>query len=294
MPVQLSLHLTSTADATQDAAMADRCPLLAALLCCILTTACASGSAHGIRASKAQPLRVVVLPVTATVTVRHLADVTTPPEPPPTGDAEQALIHERMTEVTAELTRSLGDRLTATGRFQVVPAAEVAHVLADQDTMEEIPPEGLATIGRAVDARAVLRVELSGYGHIKSRWLAYLIGSGVAEGVAQGAIAGAVTTVWVGLAVAAEEIASEVLTWGGGSYLFNAHYAPITLEAELIDSRDGHRLWHKITFVASDRKALKKLPEEERTRKEVQLRVTLARAERKLVAALRKATQRHD
>jgi hypothetical protein len=97
----------------------------------------------------------------------------------------------------------------------------------------------------------------------------------------------------IGLAVAAEEITSEVLTWGGGAYLFNANYAPITLEAALIDSRDGHRVWHKITFVAIDRKALKKLPEEERTRKEVQLRVTLKRAERKLTKSLPKAVQHH-
>jgi hypothetical protein len=259
--------------------MAGRSPLLAALLCCVLTTACASGSAHGIRASKAQPLRIAILPATATVPIHH------------PGDEEQAMIQKYMAEVTTTLTRALGDRMASTGRFQIVPEAEVEHGLAGQCDVEEIPVVRLAVIGRTVGAQAVLRVELSGYGHIKRRWLAYLIGTGVAEGVAQGAIATSVTTIWVGLAVAAEEITSEVLTWGGGACLFNAHYAPITLEAELIDSRDGDRLWHKVTFVAIDRKALKKIPKEERARKEVQLRLTLARAERKLVASLVKAAE---
>jgi len=274
--------------------MAGRRLLLPALLCLVLTTACATGTAHGIRASTKQPLTIAVLPVTATVPVHQLSDIETPPEPPPTGDEEQAMIQERMAGVTAKLTQTLGDRLAATGRFRIVPAAEVERALADRDAAEEIPAEDLAAIGRSVGAQAVLRVELSGYGHIKRRWLAYLIGSGVAEGVVQGAVATTVTTVWVGLVVAAEEITSEVLTWGGGAYLFNAHYAPITLEAELIAAHDGRRLWHKVTFVAIDRKALKKLPEEERARKEVQLRVTLARAERKLTKSLAKAVQRHE
>jgi hypothetical protein len=284
--------LVEACGAAQDAAMTGGSPLLAgALLCCALTTACASGSAPGVSASTAQPLCIAILPVTVTVTVHHLADIATPPKPPPTGDEEQAMIQKYMAEVTTTLTRALGDRMASTGRFQIVPEAEVEHGLAGQCDVEEIPVVRLAVIGRTVGAQAVLRVELSGYGHIKRRWLAYLIGSGVAEGVPQGAIATSVTTIWVGLAVAAEEITSEVLTWGGGACLFNAHYVPITLEAELIDSRDGDRLWHKVTFVAIDRKALKKIPKEEHARKEVQLRLTLARAERKLVASLVKAAE---
>jgi len=273
--------------------MARRRPLLAVLLCCALTTACASWSAHGIAPGAAQPPRIAVLPVTATMTVRHLDEIATPPEPPPNADAEKALIEARMAAVTTALTASLMDRLS--GRFQIVPEEEIDRALTE--TPEPADGDGrewFAAVGRAVEAQAVLHVELSGYGHIKRRWLVYLIGSGVAEGVVQGVVAATVTNAWVGLGVAAEEIASEVLTWGGGAFLFNAYYAPITLEAELIASRDGHRLWHKITFVAVDRKALKKLPKDERRRKEVQLDLTLTKAERKLVASLRKAAKHHN
>jgi len=273
--------------------MARRRLLLAALLCCALATACASGSAHGIAPHPGQPLRVAVVPATATVPVRHLADTVTPPEPPPTGEAEQAAIDARMAEVTTVLTWSLVDRLG--DHFEIVPQEAVARAVAEiPRPADSERREWLAAVGRAAGAQAVLHVELSGYGRIKRRWLAYLIGSGVAEGVVQGAIAATVTNAWVGLAVAAEEIASEVLTWGGGAFLFNAYYAPITLETELIASRDGHRLWHKVTFVAIDRKALKKLPKQERKRREVQLHATLTKAERKLVASLRKAAKHHE
>ena len=203
-----------------------------------------------------------------------------------------------MDEVTTALTCSLMDRLADS--FAIVPEVEVERALAeappptDEDRQEWLPPPPPPALGQATNAQAVLDVELSGYGHIKRKWLAYLIGSGVAEGVVQGAIAATVTNAWVGLAVAAEEIASEVLTWGGAAYLFNVHYAPITLEAELIASRDGHRLWHKVTFVSTDRKALKKRPKKERRRKEVQLALTLKKAERKLVASLRKAAKHHN
>jgi len=273
--------------------MAGRSPLLAALLCGCLTTACASWSAHGIAPGAVQPLRLAVVPATATVPIRHLADILTPPEPPPAGEAEQAAIDARMAEVTTVLTWSLVDRLG--DRFEIVPEEAVARAVAETPK----PADGkrrdwLAAVGRAAGAEVVLRVELSGYGRIKRRWLVYLIGSGVAEGVVQGAIAGTATNLWVGLAVAAEEITSEVLTWGGGAFLFNAYYAPITLEAELIASRDGHRLWHKVTFVAIDRKALKKLPKKERKRKEVQLHATLTKAERKLTKSLVKAAKRHE
>jgi len=273
--------------------MAGRSPLLAAVLCGCLTTACPSWSAHGIAPGTAQPLRVAVLPVTATVTVHHLADIATPPEPPPSEDAERALIQDRMEEVTTALTCSLMDRLADS--FAIVPEMEVERALAETpQPTDEDRREWLAAVGRAMEAQAVLHVELSGYGHIKRKWLAYLIGSGVAEGVVQGAVAATVTNAWVGLAVAAEEIASEVLTWGGAAYLFNVHYAPITLEAELIATHDGHRLWHKVTFVSTDRKALKKRPKKDRRRKEVQLDLTLKKAERKLVASLHKAAKHHN
>jgi hypothetical protein len=50
----------------------------------------------------------------------------------------------------------------------------------------------------------------------------------------------------------------------------------------LISAKDGEDVWSHTTFDSIDRKALKKLPEEERKKKEVQLRVTSEKVVRDL------------
>jgi hypothetical protein len=140
----------------------------------------------------------------------------------------------------------------------------------------------------------MLVVRLSGYGYLKREWVVYLIGTGVVEGVVWGVIAGGATkNVWVGLAVGLEEIAQEILTWGGGAFLFNRYYAPVTIEGELLSTMDGEQVWSHTTYDSIDRKALKKLPEEERKKKEVQLKVTVEKAEQDLVENLEKAARKN-
>ncbi len=56
---------------------------------------------------------------------------------------------------------------------------------------------------------------------------------------------------------------------------------------------DGKRVWSHTTFDSIDRKALNKLPEEERKKKEVQLTVTAEKAEQDLVENLEKAARKN-
>lgn len=90
-----------------------------------------------------------------------------------------------------------------------------------------------------------------------------------------------------------EEVAQEVLTWGGGSHLFNEHYSPVILEGRLVSTFDGKTLWSDTAFSSIDKKALKKLPEDEQKKKVVQLKVTTDKTEHELVASLEKAVQKH-
>ncbi len=114
------------------------------------------------------------------------------------------------------------------------------------------------------------------------------------EGVVEGAVVGGATkNVWAGLAVSLEEIGQEILTWSGGAFLFNRYYAPVTIEGELISTMDGKQVWSHTIFDSIDRKALKKLPEEERKKKEVQLKVTAEKAEKDLVENLEKAAKKN-
>jgi hypothetical protein len=161
-----------------------------------------------------------------------------------------------------------------------------------QSANASLNTERIKSLGTALNVRAVLVLRLSGYGHLKRRWVVYLIGAGVVEGVVEGAVVGGATkNVWVGLAVGLEEIGQEILTWGGGAFLFNRYYAPVTVEGELISTMDGKQIWSHTTFDSIDRKALKNLPEEERKKKEVQLKVTTEKAEQDLVENIEKAAR---
>ncbi len=261
-----------------------------------LLAGCATWTGHGVTIDPQQKLRIAVLPVQSDVEIKSLNDIETVPESAKEIPDEKERIRQEMQRVTEAMTRSIETRLHDSPYFEVVPHDKVAEALAsrtDRPANASRSADQIKEIGRALNAQAVLTVLLSSYGRLKRKWVAYLIGTGVAEGVVEGVVVGgAIRNVWVGLIVAAEEIGQEVLTWGGGSYLFNMYYAPVTLEGELISSSDGGTVWSHTTFDSIDRKALKKLPEEERKKKEVQLKVTAEKAERDLVEDLEKAAKK--
>ena len=62
----------------------------------------------------------------------------------------------------------------------------------------------------------------------------------------------------------------------------------VTLEGALFSARDGQAVWSD----TADRKALKRLPEKERSRKEVQLSVTGEKVIQDLITSLEKAAQK--
>ena len=56
---------------------------------------------------------------------------------------------------------------------------------------------------------------------------------------------------------------------------------------------DGSMRWSDTAFVSTDRKALKRLPEEERAQKETQLALTAMKAEKELLDDLLKVAVSH-
>jgi hypothetical protein len=267
------------------------------MILCSLMAGCATWAGHGVTAYPHEKLRIVVLPVQSDVEITKLKDIGTVPEPAKEVPDEKERIRQQMQKVTEDMTRSLETRLNAGPYFEVVPHEQVAEALSAQGAQLANAPltsEQIKSLGTALNARAVLVVRLSGYGHLKRRWVVYLIGSGVVEGVVEGTLAGGATrNIWVGLVVGLEEIGQEILTWGGGAYLFNMYYAPVTFEGELSSTVDGKQIWSHTTFDSIDRKALKKLPEEERKKKEIQLEVTAEKAEQDLVEDLEKAAKKN-
>ena len=106
-------------------------------------------------------------------------------------------------------------------------------------------------------------------------------------------IAKVVNNTWVGIAVGVEEIVQEILVWGGGSYLFNKHYSPVTLDAQLISTTDGKVIWDDMVFVSVDIKAIAKLPEEDRKKRDLHLMLTAKKAINELVSDINKKARRN-
>jgi hypothetical protein len=258
---------------------------------------CATWAGHGVTTYAHQKLTIAVLPVQSEVDIKSLKDIEEVPKSAKEIPDVKEHIRQQMQHVTEDMARSIETRLNASPYFNVVPHEQVVEALAANSIQPANTPlaaEQIKILGAALNARAMLVIRLSGYGRLKGRWVAYLIGTGVVEGVVEGAVVGGAThNIWVGSVVALEEIGQEVLTWGGGSYLFNMYYAPVTLEGKLISTADGETVWSHTTFDSIDRKALKKLPEEEQKKKEVQLKVTAEKAEKDLVENLEKAAKKY-
>jgi len=247
-----------------------------------LLTGCATWEQHGVMADVNSRYRVAVEPVEISADIRRASEIMTVT---PDVENEPTLVRQQLQNDASRLSHYLKIRLGGSAHFQVVPFDKAGLSANSFASMPETwDKDKLHDLKALHNVQAVLIVKVSGYGKIKKKWLTYLIGSGLVEGVVQGVLAAKlVKNTWVGLAVALEEIGQEILVWGGGSYLFDEHYAPVTLEARLISTTDGESIWSDTVFVSIDKDALKKLPEPERKKKQVQLYVTAKKAVNVLV-----------
>jgi len=138
----------------------------------------------------------------------------------------------------------------------------------------------------------VLAVDISGYGHIKRKWIALLFGSGVIEGVTQGvAVSDATGNPALGLGVGAEELASEGLTWIGGSWFWSKYFSPVTIEGRMWRVSDGRQIWHDIRYADNSDEIWKLLSGKKLLKKEQALTASLHEAEKDLLGDLGRYVQ---
>ncbi|MDH5525813.1 MAG: hypothetical protein OEY97_00720 [Nitrospirota bacterium] len=265
-----------------------------ALLAAVLLSGCAGWSGHGVT-PEAGEFHIVLLPARVTAQVGKLSELTEPPAPPDdtssapiaSPSANEAAIQAELAAAAARITGLLAARLDAS------PALRVWVAPTDRLTDASghaLPP---AEVARAVGAAAALELDISGYGKLKPRWVTLLLAKGAVEATLHAVVAWQVLdNPWAAAALFVEELAVETLTWGGSAKLFNAHYSPVILEARLRSASDGKTVWSDMVVVPTDRKALKRRPEVERKRREVQLEVTSERAVRRLAKGLEKTARR--
>ena len=249
----------------------------------LLLSGCATWGDHGVTVSRGEKFRIAILPLKVTAEVDKASDIMTPPT---SVVDEGKLIRKQMRDVAVQLSGLVNSKLLESSYIDPVPleSNEIFSSMPATDTAHVLNLDALQALKVTQNVQAVLMVTLSGYGKIKKKWLTYLIGSGVVEGVTQGFVAAKlVKNPWVGVVVMLEEIGQELLVWGGGAYLFDRHYAPVTLEAQLISTTDGQEIWSDTVFVSVDKDAIELLPEKDQKRKELQLSLTAKKAINELV-----------
>ncbi|MDX1813038.1 MAG: hypothetical protein R3240_13870 [Gammaproteobacteria bacterium] len=244
----------------------------------LILSGCANWAQHDVVANHTNRFRLAILPIVVTAEIDSASEIISTPIKTKN---EQQYIKAHMESVASDLTGVLKSRLDDAKYLEVVPLdwPEINKEKTETVTTSSWTPAQLKKLRQRYDVQAILAVKLAGYGKMKKKWLTLLIGSGVVEGLVQGILAAKlVNNTWVGIALALEEIGQEVLVWGGGAYLFNRYYSPVTLEAQLISAADGATIWNDIVFVSVDKKAIELLPTKEQNKKEIQLHLTAKKA----------------
>ncbi len=259
-------------------------PWLTVVLCGLLS-GCVAWAAHGLSMRAPKRVRIAVLPVRDATGIKDLRDiesVTTRAD----GHAEPERVKERMAAVTAGITRALAVQLAESPYIEVIPPVEVERALTGFSPPLSTAPSTAqaARLGAVLNAQALLDVELAGYGKVKRSWLTFLIGTGMVEAVVQGWVVARAASTAAGTAVALEEAAQELLTWGGGAYVIQRHFLPVILRGRLLSTADGKVLWSDTAIKTLDRKGLQSLPAGKRHDRAAQLQRTTQRAVKELTA----------
>ncbi len=185
---------------------------------------------------------IAVTPAIVSAHVSSLSDIHSMTESHAKGELnrEQVQIRDALEKVRMNVDAYMRNRLS---QREGVRIEQSAHAM-NKDKVE-------LSWAKERGADLVLAVDVSGYGHVKRRWILLMAGTGLIETVAQGVAAAGVTgNPVVGAGVAAEEMAQESL-WLGGAWLWNKYLAPVTLEGRMWRVRDGRLIWHDVQFTDS-------------------------------------------
>lgn len=262
----------------------------------IFIAGCATWSKHQIRPLDSGKFRIALLPLRSAVKIKRLKEIQSVPKNFVPIQPEELLIQEQMGQVLHRLTDQLSSKLEQSGRFEVVPQDKVQKAFEELklSTGAELNSQEIIALGKSLDVQALLRVNLGGYGKVKKKWIAWLIGTSFPEAVVQGILTIEATgNFWAAVGVGAEDVVQEMFQWGGGAFVFNRIFTPVILDSRLYSVSDGKKIWSHLSVATINFKALRKLPKQERKKKEVRLDLASQKAIDNLAARLSKTAKRN-
>ena len=186
-------------------------------------------------------------------------------------------VQEAVDEIQQTARSLLLSRLATGGGFRFVPIDQVDMLMEELHmTNRELPTaEQLAIFRSRSGADLVVAGNILDYGKIRWQWLM----AGFLIDVSWETVAFGIATGW-NPGVLAGNIGFEMLTsvplWFGGGYFFGVAMRPVRVEVRAFETRQGYPIWQAMEESVYARGALKKLPETERGKKEIQLYLNLA------------------
>lgn len=222
--------------------------------------------------------KVAVLPFTMGIEITSLSSIQSVNgdiEP----EEEPRLVAQAVTQVRDDARRLMYARLAGTRIYALISLEETDRVLGELGvaTTEPFSPEQLNLLRVRLGADLLVTGTVQDYGKVRWQWLA----GGMFADMTWESVALGLATAWNPAAILGN-VGFELLTstplWFGGGYLFGVAFRPVRVEASAIDPVDGAVVWHETEIAIYMRGRLKEVPEEDRKKKEVQLRLNLATA----------------
>jgi len=225
-------------------------------------------------------LLVLVAPVVMEAPIKKPTDIHSFEVPPPE-DVESAMLARLAGEVEREAQRLLIEHLARQPGFRVVPFEEVRRLTAGLRVPgQRIPEPQLLALGRQLGADLVVTASIDDYGRLQ--WHHWAFGWLSVASTHTAIVCAA--TAWNPLAMGAYlawDLTTDFPLWYGGAYVLGWAFRPVhvIVEATQLEPCGAASFWRdEEVVIIAGKKALAAYPEDQRARKEIQLRVNLEQA----------------
>lgn len=202
-------------------------------------------------------------------------------------DEEARQVGETLQEVRVDARWLFLSRLATGHQFRFASLEETDALAVGLGLNPGALPTGeqLTEFRTRLHADLVVAGNILDYGQIRWQWLAMGVFADIsAETIALG-LAAAWNPLLIATNVGVEVLTNSAIFFGGG-YLFGVAFRPVRIEARGFDTATGYPIWQQMEEAFYARNDLKQLAESDRGKKELQLRVNLARAVKEMAESL--------
>ena len=227
-------------------------------------------------------LTIAILGFGMDITIRNLSSVKTVNQKM-SPEEEAVLVQQEVAQITNHARQIFHETLEARGHYNLLSLGNTDAVVST-DPNKEFSLQELVSLHTRLGADLAVTGTILDYGKVRWQWMTPgMLGDMTWESIAIG-----LATAWNPVAIFGN-IGFELLTstpvWFGGGYLFGAAFRPVRVEAQAVDLVNGEVVWSDTEVATFAWNQLKQVAKEDRSKKEVQLRINLNTVMERLAAS---------